>query len=552
MAKIIVGETVVNKLGERGVIRSFDEQFIYVDFKTRSARLEHTAFEKKLLRYERKELQKELDEDFAQARAEEDQKAAELRAAAEKAKKDLEFAKSHAPLGTVVHAATVRLDPSPVSLSSVRKGDHALIQQIFDACDKDIETYCDRFYPQMKYYVNYTRSRYCTGYLTKYLDTYVLRVFSRNDIYKKGTVGGVTVTQSDTTEVLRIFCVNGKTYYFSKHLSYAGGYVNTSTAHRGWHVSELADSVSLDEVVKACDCPYLNDYIAAQSVNCLQYAKLLMAAIHNNKAEIVFKHRRFSFAHRIHDVVAYLEEFTSKQIDYAAMLNVINTLPFIKRYGEVDPTVLLRLESVVKKRPGGWSWYDALSEAADRYQVAHDLLDRTLIDFLRRIDNFEPALYFDYIRELNLRPNTTTFRDYFDRNYVERHDAFVIENQVLYSPEESLAYEQAARELSWIDREENEYFIIVPKTIEDFRQEGDMQHNCVYTCKYYNAVIARSSIIVFLRKTENASFVTIEYDYETFDVLQAYGKYNNTIDPQLYLYIVKLGIRLYHERMTQQ
>ena len=154
MAKIIVGETVVNKLGERGVIRSFDEQFIYVDFKTRSARLEHTAFEKKLLRYERKELQKELDEDFAQARAEEDQKAAELRAAAEKAKKDLEFAKSHAPLGTVVHAATVRLDPSPVSLSSVRKGDHALIQQIFDACDKDIETYCDRFYPQMKYYVN--------------------------------------------------------------------------------------------------------------------------------------------------------------------------------------------------------------------------------------------------------------------------------------------------------------------------------------------------------------------------------------------------------------
>jgi SPP1 family predicted phage head-tail adaptor len=59
--------------------------------------------------------------------------------------------------------------------------------------------------------------------------------------------------------------------------------------------------------------------------------------------------------------------------------------------------------------------------------------------------------------------------------------------------------------------------------------EGMMQHNCVYSNRYYARVIAKRSIVVFLRKEENTSFVTIEFDYETFEVSQALGKYNRRI-----------------------
>ena len=108
-----------------------------------------------------------------------------------------------------------------------------------------------------------------------------------------------------------------------------------------------------------------------------------------------------------------------------------------------------------------------------------------------------------------------------------------------------------AKELSWIDREENGHFIIVPKTVKEFEIEGAGQHNCVYALGYYRHVIKQRSIIVFLRKEKSVPYVTIEYDYQTFAVRQALGKYNQKIDPQLYQYVVNLGKQLYYERHTQ-
>ena len=65
-------------------------------------------------------------------------------------------------------------------------------------------------------------------------------------------------------------------------------------------------------------------------------------------------------------------------------------------------------------------------------------------------------------------------------------------------------------------------------------------------------MIRRESIIVFLRKEKDTPFVTIEYDYETFEVLQAYGKYNREIPKELYEYIEKLGERLHYEMRSHQ
>ena len=50
--------------------------------------------------------------------------------------------------------------------------------------------------------------------------------------------------------------------------------------------------------------------------------------------------------------------------------------------------------------------------------------------------------------------------------------------------------------------------------------------------------------------SSDEQYVTV--DYETFEVLQAYGKYNSDIDDELYNYIVNLGKRLKFEMLSQQ
>jgi hypothetical protein len=164
-------------------------------------------------------------------------------------------------------------------------------------------------------------------------------------------------------------------------------------------------------------------------------------------------------------------------------------------------------------------------------------------------------MYKDYLGELALIPITdVTPQDLFDRNYIERHDALIRNRTASYKEiddrEANEEYTKAAKALSWIDRRENGYFISVPKTIAEFKSEGNAQHNCVYKLRYYRKVVEKRSIIVFLRKEKYTPYVTIEYNYETFRVLQALGKYNQKIDPELYEYIVNLGKKLYYEMHT--
>jgi hypothetical protein len=70
--------------------------------------------------------------------------------------------------------------------------------------------------------------------------------------------------------------------------------------------------------------------------------------------------------------------------------------------------------------------------------------------------------------------------------------------------------------------------------------------------EYFYDVIDRRSIIVFLRQEKNTPYVTIEFDYETFEVRQAYRKFNQRIDKELYQYIVDLGKQLKLEMMSKE
>ncbi len=560
MVDVIVGERVINKVGEIGTIVSFDDKYICVAYNSRTAKLQLDAFEKGFLKYENASLQDKINEGINEIKNKEEQETEERRIAKNKAQEECRRLEAQAPVGTKFNSVSVRLEPAPVSLSSVKKKHKNLVQEIFNQCDKDIQVYYDMFHPSMKYIIHTSysfnrmdsfRSRYCTGFLTKYENTYVIRVFSRNDVYKPGIMGGFTVTSSDTTEILRIMRIDDEVYYFSKHLSCGEGSYKNTKLYKKWQASEYVDLVNLNEVVRACDCNYLNDYINEKNINCFSYARLLMPALYDNKVEIVFKNKLFSAVSGIDNIVKYLAGFSSKQIDFASKNKVINTLPIIKRFGLFDLKILKNMEYIMKKDRKGRNVYGDLVEIFHKYNLDLSVIDKKIIGFLRKTEDFNIIIYRDYIYGL-AHNRTVTLDDIFARNYMERHLIALEERSVYYTKADSDAYAQVAKDLSWIDREDNGYFIVVPKTISEFKYEGQVQHNCVYTYEYFYKVIDRKSIIVFLRKEKDTPFVTVELDYKTFEIRQAYGKFNKVIERSLYEYIEDLAKELHYEMISRE
>ncbi len=568
MVDIIVGEKVINKVNAVGTIVSVDDKCISVDFATKTAKFLLNAFEQGFLKYENAELQSKVDEIVSQVKMEEARKAEEIkkeqRIVEEKAKEERKLLASKTTReNSDVHFASVNvnLEPAPVNLNCVKKKDRELVQNVFNECDKDIKVLYESFNPQLQYskITSYARIKYSVGFLCKYLNVYVFRVFSRNDVYRKSESRGVTVMKSDTTEILRVLQIDNQVYTFSKNLAntYAAAqglkFETITMSYNRWHDSDLGGKVVLNEIIRRCDCAYLNDYIEERNIAYKPYAKLLMPALHSNKAEIVFKNKLFLSTYRIEQLTEYLEQFSPKQIDFASKNDVINTLPIIKRYGYLDMDILQKMESVMKPLPGyhRYSTYEKLIDIFERLHFNIDSLDKKLINFVKKVDPFHSTVYDDYVGQLAYRDGVTV-DDFFDKDYVERHNIMLKESEVRHTKEESEQYERIAKELSWIDRFDNGYFIIVPKTINELKREGAIQHNCVYTLKYYQKVINRESIIVFLRKERDMSYVTIEFDCETFEVRQAYGTYNQRIDSSLYNYIVKLGKQLHYEMLSSQ
>ena len=289
-----------------------------------------------------------------------------------------------------------------------------------------------------------------------------------------------------------------------------------------------------------------------RDIDYLQYSKLVFAALHDNKAEIVLKHRLFFSASGINDIITYLKSFSFKQINFACKNDVINALPIIKGCGLYEIEVLKHAELIMRRNGWRHSVYELLKSMFRQLNFDVSDIDWRLVHFLRKTKLFNLGVYADYVNVLSYRRDVTV-EDFFDKNYIQRHEVMVEERgRRRCSQNEKEEYALKAQELSWIDREENGYFIIVPKSIEDFRVEGDIQHICVYSMGYYRHVINNRSIIVFIRTQKDVPYVTVELDYATFEVLQARRKYNQSVDEQLSQYIFDLSKRLYFEKISQQ
>ena len=79
------------------------------------------------------------------------------------------------------------------------------------------------------------------------------------------------------------------------------------------------------------------------------------------------------------------------------------------------------MESLMRKRWYDGSVYDVL--ARQFAQLGFDCTDlgKKLINFTKKVDFLDAGVYYDYIKELGQCPGVTA-QDFFDKNYIERHN----------------------------------------------------------------------------------------------------------------------------------
>lgn len=84
MIEIIVGEKIINKIRETGIILAFDDRYIYVRYPNREGKIPRDSFEKGVIKYENAELQSKVNQTIARAKEEKEQEIAAQRAEANK------------------------------------------------------------------------------------------------------------------------------------------------------------------------------------------------------------------------------------------------------------------------------------------------------------------------------------------------------------------------------------------------------------------------------------------------------------------------------------
>lgn len=156
-----------------------------------------------------------------------------------------------------------------------------------------------------------------------------------------------------------------------------------------------------------------------------------------------------------------------------------------------------------------WSWRDMFNKKQLK-QIAY-YLSRGVYDFFdngryNRVD----YSYFENFYKWSALVGYEPTKDDFFRQYINVKRTYQT-NKKQYD-NESIVYQLAKHSKAW-EYENDEFCIIVPQTVDEFKAEADAQNNCVYNM-YLERVIKGDTNVIFIRKKENPtqSFITCEVD----------------------------------------
>lgn len=146
------------------------------------------------------------------------------------------------------------------------------------------------------------------------------------------------------------------------------------------------------------------------------------------------------------------------------------------------------------------------------------------------------SIWFDYLDLLDYFQKDLRSPHYlFPVDLAKEHDALVRKKQAILERIEIQHRKEKEMEKLAVLAEKSRYFditfgndllfVVVLKTLEDYKHEGECQHHCVYTNSYYGK---RDSLILSARMKEKPDqpVETIEVSLSDGHILQCYGRYN--------------------------
>lgn len=176
------------------------------------------------------------------------------------------------------------------------------------------------------------------------------------------------------------------------------------------------------------------------------------------------------------------------------------------------------------------------------------------------------GMWCDYLRMLkNIGKDLRNPKNICPEDFIEAHDRLsrIIEDRRRREREEAERRRTEARLLREKENEEqfkalkskffglvisdNEILVKVLESIEEYCQEGNTQHICVFSSSYY----LKKNTLVLSARIGDTIIETVEVSLDTFEVVQCHGKYNK--DTEYHKRIINLvnsNARLIKERMT--
>lgn len=121
------------------------------------------------------------------------------------------------------------------------------------------------------------------------------------------------------------------------------------------------------------------------------------------------------------------------------------------------------------------------------------------IDYWSMLDKFKT--YFGMCKKMNLAYEKDFFRGYINATRMYQVYKLHIDNEAIIDN---------YKNRNFCFEDEN-FVVVVPQTVEDFRDEAVQQDNCVYSC-YMRDVVNHKTNVVFIRKKDNVekSYITCE------------------------------------------
>ena len=176
------------------------------------------------------------------------------------------------------------------------------------------------------------------------------------------------------------------------------------------------------------------------------------------------------------------------------------------------------------------------------------------------------GMWCDYLRMLkNLGKDLRNPKNICPEDFIEAHDGLSrkIEDRRRREREEAERRRAEERLLREKEKEEqfkalkskffglvisdNEISVKVLESIEEYCQEGNTQHICVFSSSYY----LKKNTLVLSARIGDTIIETVEVDLQTLKVVQCHGKYNKDTEyHDRIIDLVNSNARLIKERMT--